>query len=333
MELELSGIRYTEGDFTLSIPRLHIANGEFFTLLGPSGCGKSTTLRLISGLLDGAQGTISLSGRQVQDLPPEKRNIGMVFQDLALFPHYTVEGNIGYGIHRTGKADARDRIDRLLHTISLEGFKSRHVDTLSGGEQQRVAIARSLAAQPGLLLLDEPLSALDANMRTLMRREIKRLHRELKFTCLYVTHDQEEALGLSDRIGVMFGGSLVQTGTPEELFTAPGSPQVAGFLGYANSLPGEKPGWSCYARPDACRIGAPPAPAPGNEGETLTVEGVIEFSEYTGNAYRCGARTEHGLLEGISDRKRGTGEPCVITIPRDKTICFPPDTGGAPTGS
>ncbi|MBA3826485.1 MAG: ABC transporter ATP-binding protein [Ktedonobacterales bacterium] len=219
---------------------LTIGGGSFVTLLGPSGCGKTTALNCLAGLLELSGGAILVNGRPIQNLPPEKRNFGMVFQNYALFPHLTVARNVSYGLEVRGvnRAERDRRVARALEMVHLEAFGKRYPAQLSGGQQQRLAIARTIVLEPQLLLLDEPLSNLDTNLRNEMRIEIKRIHTQLNLTTVYVTHDQSEALSLSDQIVVMKLGNIEQVGTPQEIYDHPKSLYVANFMGYANQLRG-----------------------------------------------------------------------------------------------
>ena len=222
---------------------LDIADGQFVTLLGPSGCGKTTTLRLIAGFMAPDAGTIHADGRLLssagQVVPPEERGMGMVFQNYAVWPHRTVFENVVFGLklRRVAAAEARERVKRTLALVNLTGLEDRLPGELSGGQQQRVALARSLVVEPNILLLDEPLSNLDAKLRERMRGELKELQRRTGITFVYVTHDQSEALALSDRIAVIHGGRLQQLGTPQEVYARPASRVVADFMGLINLLP------------------------------------------------------------------------------------------------
>ena len=218
---------------------IRIRTGEFFTLLGPSGCGKTTLLRLIAGFEMPTSGTILLDGADITDLPPNKRPVNTVFQSYALFPHLTVAENVGFGLTMQGrpKAEVKARVDEMLALVKLEAMAGRKTSQLSGGQQQRVALARALAPQPKVLLLDEPLSALDLKLRKEMQVELKRLQTETGITFIFVTHDQEEALTMSDRIGVMSAGKLQQVGSPKEIYTRPVNRFVASFIGETNFLP------------------------------------------------------------------------------------------------
>ncbi|MNZ42767.1 Sulfate/thiosulfate import ATP-binding protein CysA [compost metagenome] len=245
--LKLEGIRKQFGDTTvLNNVNLDIREGELVTLLGPSGCGKSTLLRCIAGLTDLNGGQIWLDHKDIVSLPPRNREIGMVFQSYALFPNLTVSENIQYGMKMRGasKEVRRKRSDELLELIDLSDKRDAYPQHLSGGQQQRVALARSLAVQPKVLLLDEPLSALDAKIRKNLRTEIREIQKKFNMTTIFVTHDQEEALILSDRVCLMNKGRIVQQGTPEELYTAPRTEFVAQFMGSYNVL----------TRPEALRL-------------------------------------------------------------------------------
>ncbi len=235
--LELTGIQKKFGetaavlDFNLAAER-----GEFVSFLGPSGCGKTTTLRMIAGFEKPTAGTILVNGEDITYRSPNQRNVGMVFQSYALFPNMTVAGNIGFGmkVRKRSKADIDKRVGELLDLIHLEGRGDRYPWQLSGGQQQRVALARALAIEPQVLLLDEPLSALDAKIRIVLRKEIRAIQRQLGITTVYVTHDQEEALSLSDRVVVMSDGRIEQIGTPSEIYNFPSTSFVASFVGTLN---------------------------------------------------------------------------------------------------
>ena len=219
---------------------LAVNRGEFITLLGPSGCGKTTTLRIISGLESPDSGKVLLEGKDVTDAPPNKRDINTVFQNYALFPHMTVEDNVGYSmrIKRKSKAEIRSAVARVLDIVQLSGFEKRRPHELSGGQRQRIAIARAIINEPKILLLDEPLGALDLNLRRQMQIELKRIQKQLGITFIYITHDQEEAINMSDRIAVMRGGVFEQIGTPSDIYDRPLTGFVAGFVGNANILEG-----------------------------------------------------------------------------------------------
>jgi putative spermidine/putrescine transport system ATP-binding protein len=221
-------------DFNLSAEQ-----GEFVSFLGPSGCGKTTTLRMIAGFELPTAGKIQIDGKDLTFVPPNKRNVGMVFQSYALFPNMTVAGNIAYGLKVSGKpgAEIKQRVDEMLALIHMDGFSGRYPSQISGGQQQRVALARALAIRPRVLLLDEPLSALDAKIRVELRQEIRRIQQQLGITTIYVTHDQEEALSISDRIVVMSEGKIEQIGSSSEIYNFPKTEFVANFVGQLNLLP------------------------------------------------------------------------------------------------
>ncbi|MCJ2164312.1 MULTISPECIES: ABC transporter ATP-binding protein [unclassified Pseudodesulfovibrio] len=238
-EVVIKGVERSFGDtVACSGIDLDIAKGEFFTFLGPSGCGKTTILRLIAGFITPQSGSIFLGGRDITRLAPEKRKVGMVFQNYALFPYMTVHENIEYGlkIQKKSPEEIRGSVARHMDMVGLTGFGQRRISELSGGEQQRVALARSLAVEPRVLLLDEPMSNLDARLRDRMRVELKNLQRKLGITTVFVTHDQTEALTLSDRIAVFDKGRIVQVGTPEEIYGKPKNAFVAKFIGDTNLL-------------------------------------------------------------------------------------------------
>ncbi len=223
---------------------LEVQKGEFFSLLGPSGCGKTTTLRMIGGFEEPTSGLIELQGEDVTWTPPFRRNVNTVFQNYALFPHLTIYENVAFGLRRKGVKDAevKRRVAEMLELVELPGYETRKPTQISGGQAQRVALARALVNRPGVLLLDEPLGALDLKLRKQMQVELKRIQQEVGITFIYVTHDQEEAMTMSDRITVMNRGRYEQLGDPESLYERPGSRFVAGFLGVSNLLPGSVQG-------------------------------------------------------------------------------------------
>ncbi|RMF00309.1 MAG: putative 2-aminoethylphosphonate ABC transporter ATP-binding protein [Alphaproteobacteria bacterium] len=250
--LEIVNVTKKFGDFTaLKDVSLHVRQGELVCFLGPSGCGKTTLLRAIAGLDFQTTGRIYLKGRDISDLPPADRDFGIVFQSYALFPNLTVEKNIGYGLvsRKMASSAVRQRVNELLDLVGLAGSGGKYPAALSGGQQQRVALARALATSPGMLLLDEPLSALDAKVRVHLRHEIKELQRKLGVTTIMVTHDQEEALSMADRIVVMNHGIIEQVGTPTEIYRNPSSLFVADFVGSMNQLRGTAAG------PDKAKLG------------------------------------------------------------------------------
>ncbi|TGE86125.1 Fe3+/spermidine/putrescine ABC transporter ATP-binding protein [Rhizobium sp. SEMIA 4032] len=240
MDIELIAVSKSYGanrvvdNIDLSIPA-----GEFVSILGPSGCGKTTTLNMIAGFSDPSGGDIRIRGRSQLGVPPEKRGIGLVFQNYALFPHMTVAENVAFGLKMKGipRAEAETEVRSALRRVHLEGFEQRYPKELSGGQQQRTALARAIAPKPSLLLLDEPLSNLDLKLREAMRIELKEIQEELGMTFIYVTHDQDEAMAMSDRIVVMHGGLVAQEGKPDDIYDHPRSRFVADFIGKSNLLP------------------------------------------------------------------------------------------------
>jgi spermidine/putrescine transport system ATP-binding protein len=262
---------------------LEIARGEFFSLLGPSGCGKTTTLRLIAGFEEPTSGEIRLNGASIQHLKPYQRNVSTVFQNYALFPHLSVRENVEFGLRRRGETKLDKRVAEVLDLVQLAGKESRRPSEISGGERQRVALARSLVLAPDVLLLDEPLSALDPNLRKQLRAELKQIQRRVGITFLFVTHDQEEALSMSDRLGVMNAGEVQQVGTPEEVYLRPRTRFVASFLGALNWI------GDVGVRPEATRI---TRLAP--ESEMRSWPATIVHSTFLGNCLHVEARLADG---------------------------------------
>jgi spermidine/putrescine transport system ATP-binding protein len=268
---------------------LDIARGEFFSLLGPSGCGKTTTLRMIAGFSDPTSGTVLVGGQDVTSTPPHQRDVNTVFQSYALFEHLDVRGNVGFGLRRRGidKASLNRRVSDMLELVELGDRATERPSRLSGGQRQRVALARALINEPQVLLLDEPLAALDLKLRLAMRAELKSIQREVGITFLFVTHDQDEALSMSDRVAIMNSGVIEQCGTPEDVYEHPTSVFAAGFIGTSNVMSGT---WSagCVSVCDTVAI-----PAPGHQG---SVEGApvsitvrpekIWLSDHTPEMYR-----------------------------------------------
>ena len=242
ISLEVKEIKksFTEEEAVLDNISLKISKGEFITLLGSSGCGKTTTLRIIAGLEQPDAGSVWLDGREVTGLEPNQRNVNTVFQNYALFPHMNVAENIGYGLKlkKVPKSEIRKKVSQMLELVQLEGYEKRKPSELSGGQKQRVAIARALVNNPEVLLLDEPLGALDLQLRRAMQIELKHLQKKLGITFIYITHDQEEAINMSDRIAVMRDGRIEQIGTPDEIYNHPKTSYVATFVGNANILHG-----------------------------------------------------------------------------------------------
>ncbi|MGW3042250.1 ABC transporter ATP-binding protein [Kitasatospora sp. NPDC001159] len=242
-DVRLSGIGKTYGSFTAVHPLdLTVPQGSFFALLGASGCGKTTTLRMIAGLEEPTSGTVLIGGQDVTALPPYKRPVNTVFQSYALFPHLDIFENVAFGLRRRGRKDVKKQVDEMLELVELGQYARRKPHQLSGGQQQRVAVARALINHPKVLLLDEPLGALDLKLRRQMQLELKRIQTEVGITFVHVTHDQEEAMTMADTIAVMNGGRVEQLGAPAELYENPATTFVANFLGQSNLLPAEVTG-------------------------------------------------------------------------------------------
>lgn len=243
--IELIGIEKRYHSFrALADLDLSLKEGEFFSLLGPSGCGKTSALRIIAGFQEPTAGTVRLAGQDMRGVPSNRRPTNMVFQNYAIFPHLNVGDNVGFGLSKSGlsRRQRKARIQDALEMVALDGFQDRHADELSGGQRQRVALARALVMQPKVLLLDEPLSALDKKLRESMQFELRRLQQSIGITFVMVTHDQYEAMTMSDRIGVMFDGRLAQVDTPSRLYAFPANRQVAAFIGGMNFLPAQLDG-------------------------------------------------------------------------------------------
>jgi ABC-type Fe3+/spermidine/putrescine transport system ATPase subunit len=264
---------------------LEIERGALFSLLGPSGCGKTTTLRMVAGFEEPTTGEVLLNGERINHLRPYERNVSTVFQNYALFPHLTVRGNIEFGLRRRGDRELERAVRDVLELVQLAGKESRSPTELSGGERQRVALARSLVLSPDVLLLDEPLSALDPNLRKQVRAELKSLQRRVGITFLLVTHDQEEALSMSDAIAVMHRGRLEQVGTPQDIYLRPRTRFAAEFLGAMNWIDG------AGVRPEATRLSRTP-PDNGARSHPASVEGSV----FLGNCLHIQARLASGEL-------------------------------------
>ncbi len=333
--IQIEGLRRVYGS-AVAVEHLsmHVQAGEFLTLLGASGSGKTTTLMMVAGFVEPDAGEILLDGRDITSLPPERRGLGVVFQSYALFPHLDVFDNIAFPLRlrRVPRAQTRRRVEQLLELVSLGPQKHRRVQQLSGGQQQRVALARALVAEPPVLLMDEPLAALDRQLRVQMQGEIKRVQRELGVTVIYVTHDQEEALMLSDRVGVMSNGRLLQLDAPDLVYERPVSLEVACFLGESNLIHGQvqRDGGGVarlhcagsnapfagmcadlaedgaaigMIRPESIRL-LPPDAAGGNAGT-----GTIMDREFLGSAVRLSVRSAFG--------------PLAVRLPRDAAAAIP----------
>jgi spermidine/putrescine transport system ATP-binding protein len=294
-DVELKAVTKRFGEFVaVRETSLVVSAGKFVTLLGPSGCGKTTTLRMIGGFEEPSSGTILVRGRPVESTPLKQRQTRMVFQSYALFPHMTVKQNVGYGL-RMQKIPAREidlRVAESLEMIGIPDKADNYPSQLSGGQQQRVALARALVTRPAVLLLDEPLGALDLKMRRRMQAELKSLQREVGITFIYVTHDQEEALALSDHIVVMQEGEIVQQGTPEDIYRKPVSAYVADFIGETNLLYAEhEDNQKIAVRPEHVTF-CPDS----SRGVTSSASGIVEDVRFLGPFYRVTLKTERGEI-------------------------------------
>ncbi|WP_245438136.1 ABC transporter ATP-binding protein [Mesorhizobium sp. WSM4312] len=344
---------YDGRTFAVTRMNLSVARGEFLTLLGPSGSGKTTTLNMLAGFERPTHGTIALEGQPVDRLPPYQRNIGMVFQNYALFPHMTVEENVGFplSVRQVSKADIATRVGRALDMVRLRQFGERRPAQLSGGQQQRVALARALVFEPQLVLMDEPLGALDKKLREHMQFEIKQIHTMLGVTIVYVTHDQSEALTMSDRVAVFNNGAIAQLGSPDDLYNTPQSSFVASFIGENNTLEGvvdRVSGKQCRVRLNGggeltalaigvaqgapCdvairpeRLSLTPASAGGN-ALPATVDGRI----YLGDHLRLVARLANDQVLTVKVGPEATmanGETVTISCAPNDCRAFPADAG------
>ncbi len=338
LELHKLTLGYAKNTTSVKDLDLNVEKGELISLLGPSGCGKTTTMRAIAGLMPMQSGRIVLDGRDIGKLAPNKRNIGMVFQSYALFPHLNVFDNVAFGLHlrKVPRQILRSKVEAVIAAVGLSGFETRLPAQMSGGQQQRVALARAIVVEPDLLLLDEPLSNLDAKLRVQMRAELRRIQRELGITMLYVTHDQEEALALSDRIVVMHGGRIEQLAAPEAVFNTPASRFVANFMGFENlfdyrdgalhhdggSLPYSAPvtpgtkalGW----RPDrvlVCGLGDPAG----------QYTGVVVARGFLGDTVEYLLQTAIGTVKGISAAGGPAwpeGTEVMFALPASGALCL-----------
>lgn len=346
--LQLDNVTVSYGAFTaLHSLSLSVNPGEFFCVLGPSGSGKTTALGVIAGFTDIANGKIAVNGEDVTRIAPQRRQMGVVFQSYALFPHMTAAENVGYGLMIRGKdkAGIEQRTSELLSLVHLDGKGDRYPRQMSGGEQQRVAIARALAIEPRLMLLDEPLSNLDARLREEMRTELKRIQRATGVTTILVTHDQDEAFGIADRIAIMNKGRLEQVGSPDEIYWAPKTKFVAGFIGQANVLSGNwdaarrrfivldhefectnsketaAGGSSLFLRPEEIRL--------GGEGQANRLAGTVESVAALGSTLhvRIGTPAGQFLVYRLSDSKHliKPGDQVVVSWPADAGRIMPGD--------
>ena len=332
---------------------LEIGDGEFLALLGPSGCGKTTTLRMIAGFVEASAGRILFGDEDVTDLPPNKRNTGMVFQGFALFPHMTVSQNVAYGLEmrRIARPEIKTRVAKVLELVQLGRFSDRFPRQLSGGQQQRVALARALVINPHVLLLDEPLSALDAKLRHDVRLQIRQLQQSLGLTTVFVTHDQEEALSLADRLVVMNAGAIEQIGSPADLYERPATPFVADFIGKTNFFSGDLNGNRfvleggdqsfkvCSQLSNAKLLGIRPekimlssSDQPGSSRESDNeMTGVVELVSYLGPSteFRIRLAKDRHMLVQQSNRDAArcvqVGQQVKLSIPSESCLLFEAD--------
>jgi spermidine/putrescine transport system ATP-binding protein len=349
--VHLTGITKRFGDVVaVDNIDLEIADGEFFAMLGPSGCGKTTTLRMIAGLDFPTMGSLKIFGDEVGTLPPNKRPVNTVFQNYALFPHMNVLDNVAFGLRMNGtnKAAAYKEAREMIGIVRLDGLESRRPSQMSGGQQQRVALARALVNHPKVLLLDEPLGALDLKLRQEMQGELKRLQQDLGISFVFVTHDQEEALTMSDRIAVMHDGELLQVGSPEDIYENPANRFVANFIGQTNLLEGTVEDSTTVCLANGARVAAPNANAVGTKvaisvrperahiraradipaGET-SVDGAVVSVTYLGNARVYGVKLDWMDMEVREENRPGavlhepgteisiTWDPAVISVVAD----------------
>ncbi|GID27771.1 ABC transporter ATP-binding protein [Paractinoplanes brasiliensis] len=341
-ELRLDGVRRRFGDRdALTGLNLTIRRGEFIALLGPSGCGKSTALNCLAGLLPLSEGSIWQDRTRLDTVPPERRGFGMVFQNYALFPHLSVRRNVSFGLQmrRLPRDEVRRRTDEAIKLVRLEEHAAKLPGQLSGGQQQRVAIARAIVLEPSLVLMDEPLSNLDAKLRLEMRTEIRRLHQSLGLTTVYVTHDQEEALSLADRLVVLRDGRVEQIGTPQELHNRPANRHVADFMGYRNLLPMKVKaahGSTVTLEGGGLTLDgtAADAVAPGDdvvaavrpEDLRAAAHGVpvtVEVVEYQGREFAVEARTTEGVALHLRSLERpAPGERITVTAAPSRVLVF-----------
>lgn len=300
IDIKIDGITHHYGtNRVLDDVSLFAEHGQLVALLGPSGCGKTTLLRLVSGLLQVEKGAIHFGDMNVTEMDPRKRNAVMVFQSYALFPHLTVGENIAYGLKVRGitKDERKERIMEILQTVELEGYEDRRISQLSGGQQQRVALARALIVQPDALLFDEPLSNLDEKLRVSMRQEIRRIQKKADITGIYVTHDQEEAMSIADKIVIMNLGVIQQIGTPREVYEKPENKFVAEFMGECNFI--EYGEYTYMVRPDGV--------VPSNDGE---YSGIVEWVEYLGSITRLNLQWKNKrLVLDVPSRSFGDSIP------------------------
>jgi len=321
VRVEAQGIRLSYGETpVLRDVSVTVEPGEFFALLGPSGSGKSTLLRLIAGFAQAQAGRIVIAGRDVTTVPPWERDVGLVFQSYALWPHMNVERNVAFGLEerRLPRDEVKRRALAALELVGLAGFEKRRPSQLSGGQQQRVALARTLAIEPKVLLLDEPLSNLDARLRVQMRRELRAMQERLGITTIFVTHDQEEALTMCDRIAVLDQGVVQQVGSPRELFDQPANRFVAQFVGSVNLVDSREDRGQVAFRPHAVTFEDVPPDFRG-----LRLDGRIESAEFVGEYVRYEVRVGRDLVIADEPHRRGasarsTGSTVHLAVPEDE---------------
>jgi ABC-type Fe3+/spermidine/putrescine transport system ATPase subunit len=347
--LDVSDLEVSYGNIpVLRKVSLSVGAGEFVALLGPSGCGKTTLLRAISGFVPVNSGTIQVAGRDITHAPPDQRGMAMVFQSYALWPHMSTAQNLAYGLklRRIAKPEIARRVSEILAMLKLEGFGERNVTQLSGGQRQRVALGRALAVSPELLLLDEPLSNLDARIREDVRHEIKALQAKLRITTIHVTHDREEAMVMADRIAILDAGRIAQLGSPEEVYKRPNSPFVASFMGAGNVIPLET-----SSEGDGMRIQAGPhnkvlylrskpvtagplvahfrseaaslGPPDGHPSDSLVLRGRIVQASYPGGFYRYAVAVGESQFMVDDERRLAVGETIGIGLPLSALHLFP----------
>jgi iron(III) transport system ATP-binding protein len=333
---------------------LSVEKGEFFTILGPSGCGKTTLLRMIAGFNPIDEGDILFDGKRINDVPAHDRNIGMVFQNYAIFPHMTIFKNVAYGLkaRKVPKPEIETRVNEMLDMMKIRQFSDRDPSRLSGGQQQRVALARALVIRPVILLMDEPLSNLDAKLRVEMRNAIKKIQRELGITTIYVTHDQEEALAVSDRIAVMNQGRVEQIGTPQDIYMNPATPFVAGFIGTTNFLAGDaepEPSGGSVIRIEGVKavtvpsvhrgrvlIGIRPEHLHLTEPREGELSGVITLATFLGDFINYEIELANGKTVEVNEYTKDTphirqaGEAVSLVPDVSRMNLFPEDGGGFP---
>ena len=323
-DIRLTGLRKTYGDVVaVDSVDLEVARGEFFTLLGPSGSGKTTTLRMIAGFELPTAGTVELGGQDVSHLPPFDRDVNTVFQDYALFPHMTVGDNVAYGlmVKKVPKAERRQRTAEALEMVRLTGYADRKPGQLSGGQRQRVALARAIVNRPRVLLLDEPLGALDLKLRQEMQIELKRIQQEVGITFVYVTHDQEEALTMSDRVAVFNQGRIEQLGPPAEVYEHPASEFIAGFVGVSNVI--EREGRRYTVRPEKIHVldnGEQP------EAGAHVEEGIVRDVQYVGPVTRYHVSLDRGgELQVLTQNLEETSTEVLATEGRRVRLAWRPE--------